>query len=335
MNRGERKAILGSYVATIVDSIEEQYGIDPAQLLQKSGIYSDQIRKNYRYITRNQYVHFVNALCADVPWQTLVIDRIKQVEITEHGLVGLLAMCGLTISTAIKAMLRFYRLQIKVLEFEFCEEAGQATIRVMPEADLGAAETFTLHMTLLALLKAKHQLIGPLDSSDVLSFKENASQAEYVGRYFQETQLLFNQPHWQLSFPVSHLSLSLKSAHQLTYDILQKQCEQALSSDLEYVSLSKKVSAILRQCQEGFPCMGQLAKMLAMSTRTLSRKLKAEQTNYQVLLDQERITRAKEFLDGSDLSVTEIAIKLHFSDSSHFTKVFKRYVDTTPKEYRQ
>ena len=48
-----------------------------------------------------------------------------------------------------------------------------------------------------------------------------------------------------------------------------------------------------------------------------------------------RLRRAKSFLACTDKSITEIAFSCGFYDSSHLTKVFKKYEGITPKEYRK
>ena len=48
-----------------------------------------------------------------------------------------------------------------------------------------------------------------------------------------------------------------------------------------------------------------------------------------------RIEQAAYMLDTTDLSVTDIGMECGFWESSHFTKVFKKYKGTTPKKYRQ
>lgn len=48
-----------------------------------------------------------------------------------------------------------------------------------------------------------------------------------------------------------------------------------------------------------------------------------------------RIEHAAYLLDSTDLSVTAIGTECGFSESSYFTKVFKKYKGTTPKAYRQ
>jgi len=48
-----------------------------------------------------------------------------------------------------------------------------------------------------------------------------------------------------------------------------------------------------------------------------------------------RIEQAASLLDSSDLSVTEVGSRCGFSESSYFTKVFKKYKNTTPASYRR
>ena len=47
-----------------------------------------------------------------------------------------------------------------------------------------------------------------------------------------------------------------------------------------------------------------------------------------------KIHRAKEMLRGSNASVKEISIILHFENPNHFTALFKNKTGLTPSEYR-
>ncbi|MDM1391129.1 helix-turn-helix domain-containing protein [Myroides marinus] len=53
------------------------------------------------------------------------------------------------------------------------------------------------------------------------------------------------------------------------------------------------------------------------------------------ILAEHIIDEAKRQLLYSENSISEIAYNLNFSDSSYFTKYFKRYVGTTPKVFRE
>nr|WP_277875978.1 helix-turn-helix transcriptional regulator [Chroococcidiopsis sp. [FACHB-1243]] len=47
-----------------------------------------------------------------------------------------------------------------------------------------------------------------------------------------------------------------------------------------------------------------------------------------------RIERAKELLVNTQLLIAEIAQTVGFYDQSHFTNVFRRHTNLTPRQYR-
>ena len=49
---------------------------------------------------------------------------------------------------------------------------------------------------------------------------------------------------------------------------------------------------------------------------------------------QLRIESAKDLLSASNLSIQEIAYQVGYQDQGQFTRLFKQYIDQTPKDYR-
>ena len=78
-----------------------------------------------------------------------------------------------------------------------------------------------------------------------------------------------------------------------------------------------------------------IAKALFMGRSRLSTNFKNETgMNLSYYITQVKIDEAKRLLRYSDKSYTAIAMYLGFSSQSHFTKVFKKYSELTPSEYR-
>lgn len=80
----------------------------------------------------------------------------------------------------------------------------------------------------------------------------------------------------------------------------------------------------------------RIAESLFLNRSYLSRKLKEEtgETLTDFIL-KEKAEEAKCLLRYSDKSLTAIGSYLGFSSASHFSKVFKAYVGSTPSEYRE
>lgn len=77
------------------------------------------------------------------------------------------------------------------------------------------------------------------------------------------------------------------------------------------------------------------ANLLHISTDHLNRTIKSQSAKTAgELIDEMIITEAKAYLLHTDLSNSEIAYRLEFSDPSHFNKFFKKQMNCTPVEYR-
>jgi AraC-like DNA-binding protein len=76
-------------------------------------------------------------------------------------------------------------------------------------------------------------------------------------------------------------------------------------------------------------------RALKLSRRTLQRRLKAEKTSFQKVLQEVRAVLAVNYLCDARLKSLEIAMLLGYSNISTFTTAFKSWYDLPPAEYRQ
>ncbi|MCK5881319.1 MAG: helix-turn-helix domain-containing protein [Sinobacterium sp.] len=78
-----------------------------------------------------------------------------------------------------------------------------------------------------------------------------------------------------------------------------------------------------------------LAQKLNLSVRSLQRRFK-HATGITIIQYQQtlRIDLAKSLLRDTNAGIEEIALLNGFSDSSHFSRVFKQHIQLTPKQYR-
>ncbi|WP_265734785.1 MULTISPECIES: helix-turn-helix transcriptional regulator [Marinobacter] len=77
-----------------------------------------------------------------------------------------------------------------------------------------------------------------------------------------------------------------------------------------------------------------VAAQLNMSRHTLYKKLKEENLTFAALLEDVRRERALTYLQDRSKPLVEIAEQLGFSELSAFSRAFKRWMGTSPAEYR-
>lgn len=76
-------------------------------------------------------------------------------------------------------------------------------------------------------------------------------------------------------------------------------------------------------------------RALKLSRRTLQRRLQAEKTSFQKVLQEVRAVLAVNYLSDARLKSLEIAMLLGYSNISTFTTAFKSWYSLPPAEYRQ
>jgi AraC-like DNA-binding protein len=78
-------------------------------------------------------------------------------------------------------------------------------------------------------------------------------------------------------------------------------------------------------------CVDRTARSLGLSRQTLFRKLKAEGTTFEKVLDELRHKTALRCLNGEKVSVKRAARLVGFSDPTAFSRAFKRWTGSSPR----
>ena len=79
----------------------------------------------------------------------------------------------------------------------------------------------------------------------------------------------------------------------------------------------------------------KVARAMAISTRTLQRRLEQEGKKFGEVLDSIRCSAALSHLRNSRIAISEAAWRVGFSEPSTFYRAFKRWTGETPANYRR
>ncbi len=101
------------------------------------------------------------------------------------------------------------------------------------------------------------------------------------------------------------------------------------------VSIEREVcNLVTTSLSEGVPLLSDVARRMAMSGRTLQRRLAERGSSFQTLVDESRRALGKRLLRATEYSLIEIAFMTGFSEQSAFTRAFKRWEGRTPGAFR-
>lgn len=97
----------------------------------------------------------------------------------------------------------------------------------------------------------------------------------------------------------------------------------------------ERVRRIIRALSDQEGCTAEVvAHELGLPARTLRYRLKQKNTSYQSIYNESRLELARHYLLHSELPISAIAERLHFTDTAAFSNFFKRQAGMTPRMFR-
>jgi AraC-like DNA-binding protein len=161
---------------------------------------------------------------------------------------------------------------------------------------------------------------------------EPAQPAAYYS--FFRCELLFNSESSELLIDAAIADQQLSGANVQLETLLEQQI-------IDYVARLDKTdikrgarSVLIKLLPSGHVSIEEIAAKLSMSVRTLRRRLKDSGTSFKDLLAETRRELGERYIQDNSMSLTEVAFMLGFSDSSSFSRAYKKWTGQSPSNYR-
>lgn len=142
-----------------------------------------------------------------------------------------------------------------------------------------------------------------------------------------------DQTSWVFRPGAANLPLPMADSDLLT--LYSSRCDVMLRRAQADSTIKGRLAARLRHCESEFLTAGEAARMLALSERTLHRRLAEEGTRFSAMVDEARYGRARDLLMDGHMSIERIAAAVGFAEPSSFSRAFKRWSGMGALEYRR
>jgi AraC-like DNA-binding protein len=148
--------------------------------------------------------------------------------------------------------------------------------------------------------------------------------------------VLFRCAHNAMLMEREFLDRTIPAADHRLYGILSRYLDDVLlripPEDGLVATIRKAIGESLK---DGPPKLAGVAKSLALSPRTLQRRLDKQGLDFKKLVHDTRRQFALEYLRDQENTLTQIAFLLGYSEVSAFNRAFKRWTGSTPLDYRR
>jgi len=255
-----------------------------------------------------------------------------------HGPLTTAWLHAPTLGQGLEAFVRYFPRRVPYMEIRSRAEQERLVIELRPLLDVGELLPLLVEVPLLILQHYVGTIRNePMSGARIeLAYTAPAGTASYAATF--ECAVHFEQSRNRLLVPLAWLEVD-----NLAYDELAWRAALARCSAGNVVRTPRDTMAAVRHAllaafdaahgAAPVPTLKEVAAKLAMSPRTLIRRLGAVGTTFSEELDDVRRERARELL-GTGLRVADVATRLRYTDTTSFTKAFRRWYGTAPSRYR-
>jgi len=306
-------------------------GAAPEPLLVKAGLDPDALRDPDRRVPYAAIGELLRLAAHHTrcPHIGLLVGRVWR--LSDLGLVGELVANSRTVAEALGTLTVYQHLN---------SSGGLAFLLTRDDSvDLGYAvympgipgTEYIYDAVLAAGMNYLRELCGPAwEPSDVLI--PHARPADVTPYYSMfKAQPRFNAEVSALRFAASWMSHAVEGSDPQRRRNAELRAEQVGRGQI-VDQVSRALRAVLLH---GKNSGDDVAEMLAMHRRTMNRRLKAEGTTFQEVLDTVRFEVARQLLRDSTLALDDVAATLGYAGVTPFMHTFRRWAGTTPDRWRR
>lgn len=312
-------------------------GAAPPALLAAARLRPEQLIDADARIPFAAYVALMRAAKSVTGDAALALHFAEAVDIARVSIVGLIGQASPTMIEAFRQLNRYVRLVVEARtaggadRFVLREERGALWL-VDNRADSDDFPELTESAFAQLVCSTRRALGGP----PVLAVEVTHPNPGYAAEYERilGAPVTFGAARNAMRLSDGWLETRVEMLPRYVFGVLSDRAD-ALLAELERAGTSRaRVEAdLMARLHTGEVGMEVVAAAFGLSRQTLFRRLKAEGTSFEKLLDALRHRLALDYLLGRKVTVNEAAYLLGFSDPAAFSRAFKRWTGQSPNAY--
>lgn len=314
-----------------------QSGLTAANLLDGSGLSEDDLRDHDKTIVGRQELAIATNLVNLLGNATDLGVRVgSSYHVGSLGIFGFACLTSSTLGDAVRFAARFYE-----LSYGFClptvtVDASVAELRLDLPDLTGPVADFLVRRDLAAMARVMAELLGrPVPFSAIEFAGPPPASGDTAARAAFGVAPGYHAQVNVARLPAALLDNRLPQASEMSVVMCEQQCRDLLERRRQRTGVALRVRERLASIDGEPHTIAAVARQLAMSERTLRRRLAEENTTFRELVEEVHRVLAEELLATGALSVDDVALRLGYAEATSFIAAFKRWTGTTPARYQR
>jgi AraC-like DNA-binding protein len=318
----------------LISWLKEQ-GIDHQPFLKRAGVPLEALSQPEYTITPGQEIGFIQDVYQSQQFPELGLIMGPRYHLSSYGMLGLAAMTSGDLFHCYKVVFDNIVLTWTYFKVSLYTEKERAYLQMDPIRDLGGSVQYMIERDLSAAWFIANEALDK--ELPLLSVEFKHPETSYRKKYEEifHCPVGFNAQYNRFGFETRWLEEPLAKSEPETSRIFAAQCEEIASSLTKEFSFTEHIRHLLLNSTQESPSLETIATRLNTTSRTVQRKLVAEKTSFQELVDDVRVNVSTEYLLTTKQSIEDIAERVGYSDAAAFSNAFKRWTGTSPSAYRK
>ncbi len=312
------------------------HNIDPAPLLQHVGLSEEDLNRQENRISAAAQARLLESAAEALHDPALGFHIATEVNPRELGLVFYVASAAKDLGEAIALLVRYCRIVNEAIRVQLVRRSDDLVIDVHVVGVLRLQAGQNAELAVAVILKALREITGRNvhPTKITLVHMRNSDSPEF--ERFCGCEVEFGGSSDQLVFSNESLATPLITEDMHLLDALRPICDEAAKQrETAPGSLRALVeNEALMLLPHGKAQRHNVAKKLAMSPRTLARRLAGEGTTFEEIVDELRRSLALQYIKSQSISLSQIAWVLGYEGAASFNHAFRRWTGRPPSAAR-
>jgi AraC-like DNA-binding protein len=264
------------------------------------------------------------------------LDVARRAEaVSAFGILGHVLLSAETAAQGLGAAIRYQRLLTDAVDLRWSETTELVRLTIVTRDPALAAPRLATEFFFGSMILAIRAAIGSALTPRELAFRHAKPDDDSEARRVFGCRPTYSASLDEVAFARADLELPIQSSDPYLSRVLLTHAAQLDERLSQTPSFSARVRrAITDSMQLGEVGVGEIARRLRQSPRSLQRRLRDEGTSYKEVLDDLRRDFAKRHIEEGKLTQQQIAFFLGFSQQSGFHRAFLRWMGRSPSAYR-
>jgi AraC-like DNA-binding protein len=311
--------------------------VPAARTLAGTGLTLEALRVPGAEVTARQELTAVRNLQDACPDPLLPLEAGRRYHLTTYGIWGFALASSPTVRDALEVGSRFVDLSFTFCTFSIEDAVAQDGELRLCLDDLDVPDDvrpFVVVRDLAGLRTLTTELVPALELQRLcVRLPAPPETAPY-------TELFGVAPEFAAArnmavIAAEALDLPLPQADELTAAMTERQCRDLVERRRARSGLAARVRDELLRAPADMPGADAVAARLAVSERTLRRRLAGEGTSFRSLVDEVREALAEELLVPGSLTVEQVARRLGYAETASLTHAFTRWKGLPPSAWAE